>query len=290
VGDSAATRVPIGGGTKLAGVIGSPVRHSRSPAILNAAFAAAALDWAFVAFEVLPGSGPGAVSAMRTLGLGGLSVTMPHKHDVLAALDHLTDEARALDAVNCIAWDGDALVGHNTDGSGLVDSLAIDHEIEVRGRRCVVVGAGGAGRSVVRALAAAGAVDVAVINRTPERAASAALLAGPVGRVGTVDDVAVASLVVNATSVGMGAPTGGATPIPAGLIAAGHVVVDLVYQPLRTPLLEAAEAAGATPVDGLGMLVHQAALAFTLWTGQAPDLAAMRAAAAPSPSEASPRA
>jgi len=286
VADRGSPPRPISGTTRVAGVIGWPVAHSRSPAILNAAFSAAGLDWAFGAFEVAPGDGGRAVAAMRALRLGGMSVTMPHKHDVISALDHVTDAARALEAVNCIAWDGEALTGHNTDGDGLVRSLALDHAIDISGRRCLVLGAGGAARSVVYALGAAGAAEVAVVNRTPDRAIGAASLAGAVGRVGTLDDVAGASLVINATSVGMGAGSAGPTPVPAELIAPGQIVVDLVYQPLRTPLLDAAQQAGATPIDGLGMLVHQAALAFSLWTGGSPDLGVMRRAAHDPPATA----
>ncbi|MEZ5180776.1 MAG: shikimate dehydrogenase [Acidimicrobiales bacterium] len=268
------------GTTRLAAVIGSPVRHSRSPAIVNAAFGAAGLDWAFVAFDVGAGRAEAAVAAMRALDLGGLSVTMPHKEAVLPALDRVSDAAAALRAVNCIAWEGHELVGHNTDGDGLVRSLAADAGVEVAGRRCVVLGAGGAARSVVRALAGAGAERVAVVNRTEARARAAAELGGAVAEVAGVAEVAVADLVVNATSVGMGA-TGpdAASPVPDGLLREGQVVVDLVYSPLDTALLRQAAAAGAVVVDGLGMLVHQAALAVERWTGVVPDVAAMRAAA-----------
>lgn len=274
-------RTALTGATRLAAVIGAPVRHSRSPRLANAAFAAAGVDWAMVALEVAPGDGGAAVDAARTLGLGGLMVTMPHKVDVMDRLDRLTPAARALGAVNSIAWDGDELVGDNTDGAGLVASLRHDHGLALAGTRCVVLGAGGAARSVVWALADAGAADVAVLNRTPERAEVAAALAGPVGRVATPADVTGADLVINATSVGMGAavddPT--ALPLDPAALHAGQVVVDLVYQPLETALLAAATAAGARPVDGLGMLVHQAALSIERWIGTAPDVAAMAAAA-----------
>lgn len=263
-------------------MIGSPARHSRSPAIINAAFVAARLDWTYVAFEVPEGSAAAAVDAMRALHIGGFSVTMPHKAAVIPALDRLSPEAEVLGAVNCIAWDGTDLVGHNTDGAGLVRSLRDDEQIDVAGLRCVVLGAGGAARSVVVALAAAGAAEVVVVNRTPARAdAVAALVAvGRVGRVGasTVD----ADLVVNATSVGMGASAAapGPMPIDPTSLRAGQVVVDLVYLPELTPLLAAAEAAGARAVGGLGMLVHQAALAVEHWTGVSPQVDVMRAAAA----------
>ena len=145
----------------------------------------------------------------------------------------------------------------------------------------MVLGAGGAARSVVWALAEAGVERVLVVNRTAERAHAAAVLAGIRGGVGEPDDVANADLVVNATSVGMGvsAAADGPLPVDSDLLRPGQVVVDLVYQPLETPLLRAARAAGAHPVDGLGMLVHQAALSIRRWTGADPDLAAMSLAA-----------
>ena len=266
----------ISGATRLAAVIGSPVRHSLSPAIHNAAYAASGLDWVYVALEVAPGQAVAALAGMRTLGIAGLSVTMPHKDDVYAAVDALSPAARAIRAVNCVQLVDGTLIGHNTDGDGFVDSLRADAGVDPAGRRVAVVGAGGAGRAVVEALGRAGAADVAVVNRSTGRAAEAAALAGPVGRVGTLVDVAAADLVVNATSVGMGTDE---MPIDAGLLRAGQVVADLVYLPMQTALLRAAAAAGAQAVDGLGMLVHQAARQFTLWTGAVAPVAAMRAAA-----------
>jgi shikimate dehydrogenase len=248
---------------------------------VNAAFASAGLDWAFAAFEVAPGRAVAAVDAMRALGLGGLSVTMPHKQAVIAGLDRVTPDAAALDAVNCIAWDGDELVGHNTDGWGLLQALAADQGLSPEGLRCVVLGAGGAARSVVRSLGEAGAAEVVVVNRTAERAEAAAALAGPVGAVGDVGAVPDADLVVNATSVGMGASPDDrtSTAVAQDLLRPGQTVVDLVYQPVETPLLRLAAEAGARPVDGIGMLVHQAARAVWLWTATAPDVAAMDVAA-----------
>lgn len=265
------------GETRVAAVIGHPVRHSLSPTILNAAFASTGLDWVYVAFEVAPGRGAEAVAAMRTLGLGGLSVTMPHKAAVHDAVDELTPVAADLGAVNCVFRRGDALVGDNTDGAGLVDALAADG-IDVAGRRCVLVGAGGAGRAVARALGAAGA-EVVVVNRSPEPAERAAALAGAAGRVGSHDDVAAADLVVNATPLGMtGAGTGPSLPVDADALHAGQVVVDLIYQPAVTPLLRAAADRGARTVNGVGMLVHQAAHAFHRWTGCDAPIDAMTAA------------
>ena len=140
------------GTTSLAAVIGSPVRHSRSPAIHNAAFRALGLDWTYLAFDVAAGEAGRAIDAMRALGLGGLSVTMPHKDAVVDLVDELTDDARRLGAVNCVTPRSGRLIGDNTDGAGFIASLA-DAGVSVGGRSCVVLGAGGAARAVVLALA-----------------------------------------------------------------------------------------------------------------------------------------
>lgn len=262
-------------------MIGSPIGHSRSPAIYNAAFAACGLDWVFVAFDVTPDAVPAALSGARALGLRGLSVTMPLKAAVARGVDHLTPAARMVGVVNSVAVGPEGLTGDNTDGAGLLDSMRLGPlGWEAAGRRCVVVGAGGAARAVVWALAEAGAAEVAVLNRTPERAESAARLAGPLGRVGMPVDVAGADLIVNATPVGMLDTVGaGALPLDPHFLGAGQVVVDLVYHPVRTPLLEVAAARGALPVDGVGMLVHQAGRQFSRWTGHDAPLDAMEAAA-----------
>ena len=287
-----------GAHTRVAAVIGEPVRHSLSPVLHNAAFRALDLDWVYLAFEVRRGSASEALTGMRVLGLDGLSVTMPHKNAVLAAVDRLSPTALALQAVNTVVRKGDVLEGHNTDGAGFVAAVRDDEGFDPAGRRCLVLGAGGAARAVVKALADAGAAQVVVVNRTPARAEAAADLAGSAGRVGTVEEVADAELVVNATPIGMAseAPLGAEVrsvdgtvldrpgPDPAVVVdpawlGTGQLVVDLVYDPPLTPLVETARARGAAGVNGLGMLIHQAAHAFRLWTGEDPPLAVMSAAA-----------
>lgn len=262
--------------TRVAAVIGDPVGHSLSPAIHNAAFRAVGLDWVFVAFPVAACDTDPAIAAVRALGLGGLSVTMPHKDGAARAVDRLSPDAEALGAVNCVVPDGSMLVGENTDGAGFVDTLRVDLGVDPAGLRCVVLGAGGAARAVIRALARAGATEVVVVNRTPVKADAAASLAGAAGRVGRPEDASGADLVVNATPVGM---TGTSTPLPGATPGAGQLVVDLLYEPAMTPLLVSAEAAGARVANGLGMLVHQAAHAFQLWTGEPAPVGAMAEAA-----------
>lgn len=268
-----------GGSTRVAAVIGDPVGHSLSPAIHNAAFAAVELDWVFVALPVPAGSGADAVRGAAALGMAGLSVTMPHKAAAARAVDLAGDAARLLGAVNCVSFDRGVAVGHNTDGAGFLDALRIDEGFDPAGATAVVLGAGGAARAVVLALAEAGAAAVTVVNRTAERGAEAAALAGPVGRVGLAEDVADADLVVNATPLGMrGGEQPDASPVRPELLGSGQLVVDLVYEPQVTPFLRAARERGAVAVGGVGMLVHQAAHAFRIWTGQEPPLGVMSAA------------
>jgi shikimate dehydrogenase len=260
----------------VAGVIGDPIRHSLSPILYNAAFRAVELDWAFVAFEVADGDGAGAVDAARVLGIDGLAVTMPHKAAVISALDRLSPSAAALGSVNVIVREGSELVGDSTDGAGFLDALREDEGFDPGGRACVVVGAGGAARAVVRSLAEAGARDIVVVNRTLERAEAAASLAGGVGRVGSEKDVADYELVVNATPLGMTHLAG--LPFDPDLLRPGQLLADLIYHPAVTPLLAAARERGVAAVHGRGMLIHQAARSFQLWTGQAAPLDAMSAA------------
>jgi shikimate dehydrogenase len=289
------TRLPTAA-TRVAGVIGDPVRHSLSPALHNAAFAALGLDWVYVAFPVAPGQAPAAVAAMRALELAGLSVTMPHKAAVVGALDRLGPTAARLGVVNTISWAATAgepaLEGDSTDGAGFIDALRGDDGFDPAGRRCLVLGSGGAARAVTLALAEARAASVAVAARQADRARECATLAGPAGSVviagptaeptgssSLAEAVAGADLIVNATPVGMIRGDG----LPFGLEAAAlhsrHFVADLIYAPATTPLLSAARSRGAGTANGLGMLIHQAARQIAVWTGRPPPIEAMSAAA-----------
>lgn len=266
----------ITGETRVVGVIGNPVRHSLSPVIHNAAFAAMGIDWVSLAFPVADNGGPQAMAAMRSLDIRGLSVTMPLKETVVAALDELAPSAITLGVTNCIAATDDGrLIGHNTDGDGFVASLHRSLDFDPRGTSVVVLGAGGAARSIVDALGRAGAGEVAIVNRTDSKAAATAELAS-VARVGTTNDIADAALVVNTTSVGM-ADSDGFACDPA-LLTKDHLVVEIIYNPDETAWLREARAIGARGINGVDMLVHQAAIALELWTGSAPDLDAMFAA------------
>jgi shikimate dehydrogenase len=272
--------------TSVVGVIGDPVAHSLSPLLHNTAFAELGIDWVSVAFRVRPGDAADALEGARAMGIRGLSVTMPHKDAAAELVDHRSPVAERLGAVNCVVFEpGEdrASLGENTDGAGLVSALRRGAHFEPEGGRCLVVGAGGAARAVVAALADSGAAEVVVVNRSPERGSAAAALAGPVGRVGVPGDATACDLVVNATPIGMAGTTGaeaGAWPVDPHLLRPGQLVIDLVYEPDRTPWLQAAGYRGAEVGNGRGMLVHQAALQVALWTGLEAPVEAMWAAIA----------
>lgn len=256
-------------------LIGSPVAHSLSPSIHRAAFATVPGEWAFVSFDVSAGRADAALDAMRTLGIKGLAVTTPHKEEVAAYVDEVDVAASALRSVNTVAVTGDGhLIGYSTDGDGFVDGLRAEG-VDPSGQAIVVLGAGGAARSIVEALGRARADSIAVVNRTPSRSDAASALAD-VAAAGTLADIATADIVVNATSVGMGTRD---SPLPAGTVRAHQVVADIVYHPLETVLLAEGRAAGCRVVDGLTMLVHQAVRQQQLWTGTTPDASTLRAAA-----------
>ena len=263
--------------SELVGVVGSPIGHSLSPVLHESAFRALGLPWQSRRFEVGEGRGADVVVAMRTLGIRGLSVTMPLKGEIAAAVDRLDGIAAMLGSVNCLAWEGEEIVGLSTDGEGLLASLQRTAEFSVPGSRVVIAGSGGAARSVAAAFGLYGAAEVTVVARNFEHASQVAALAGDVGRVGEMTDAAVADLVVDATPVGM-TSTGSAHAaalIEPTLLHAGQVCVDLVYNPRMTPWLMAAREHGAFVVDGLGMLVHQAALQIERWTGEVAPTEAM---------------
>jgi shikimate dehydrogenase len=281
----------ITGQTRVIGVIGHPVRHSLSPVIHNAGFRSTGVDYTYVAFDVAPGAALAALDALRILDLAGLSVTMPHKAAIARGVDRLVESARRLDSVNTVEVEsGGSLCGHSTDGDGLVSSL-VHREVDVRGRTISVFGSGGAGRSVIHSLALHGAAGIHVINRTMATAQQAAELADGRAIAHASDDtravgdaVGSSDIIINATSVGMGAFEDSrfeseVLPFDPALLTSRQTVVDLVYHPLETPLLRAASDRGCRIVDGLGMLVHQAALQQVIWTGMKPDVEEMASVA-----------
>ena len=266
--------------SSFVGILGWPVGHSLSPAIHSAAFRALGLDWAYLRFEVEPESLAAAVAGLRALGAVGANVTMPHKEAVTEHLDDVSGDARSVGAVNTIHRVGDKLIGHNTDIDGFARMVEEDAGLDLSGTRALVLGAGGAARGVVRALEALRAAEVSVAARDLERAEAVSRLAGSIPTRALAWEEAVGSLrqydvVVNATPLGMK----GEVIVGPEALGPSHVVFDLVYDPPSTPLVEAARSAGARAWSGLGMLVHQAAASFRIWTGSEPPLEAMSAAA-----------
>jgi len=272
--------------TRWLGVLGWPVEHSRSPAIHTAALEASGIDAVYLPLPVPPESLASAIDGLRALGAFGANVTLPHKERVMEHLDAVEPSARAIGAVNTIVRDGDRLVGANTDGAGLARSLS-EAGVVVRGARVLVVGAGGAARASVAGLLEEGAAEVAVAARRADRAADiASSIEGAVSALDLSDPGAMRAaaaqtdLLVQATSATLGDrdPTFAAS-LPLAELPASAAVVDLVYSPRETSVLRAAAARGLRTVDGLGMLVWQAALAFERWHGVTAPVEVMRRAA-----------
>lgn len=270
----------ISGRTRVAGVIGWPVEHSLSPVLHAAGFASLDIDWTYVAFPTPPDSVQRVVEAARTLGIAGLSVTMPHKTAVVDLCDALTDSARVLQSVNTIEFRSDGRsIGHSTDGDGLVDSLR--HEgVDPTSRDVLVLGFGGAGRAVCDALRRHGAKRIVVTNRSlvsPDRLDAMGLIGAEVIPWSDRNDVASScDLVINCTSVGMGDDS--SSPLTDSVFSDRHVAIDIVYHPSETPFLRAARTRGARTIGGIGMLVHQAARQEEIWIGRTPDVEAMKRA------------
>ncbi|NPV28498.1 MAG: shikimate dehydrogenase [Firmicutes bacterium] len=277
----------ITGQTKVFALFGDPVLHSLSPVMQNKAFAFHGLPCCYVPFRVRKEDLQTAVAAIRALGLGGVNVTIPHKEQVISYLDEVDREARLIGAVNTILNQNGRLIGYNTDGAGFLLSLRAEADFAPEGKHVVVLGAGGGARAVAFALALEGARTLRIFNRNPERAQA---LAGDLHRATGCDveagalredllsaALARADLLVHASPVGMYPHHDEAPLVDPCLLRPGLVVCDLVYNPPRTRLLKEAAARGCRVVGGIGMLVHQGALAFEIWTGLQAPVAIMRA-------------
>jgi shikimate dehydrogenase len=272
----------IKGTTRVCGLFGYPVQHSFSPAMHNAAFSYLGLDYVYVPFLVAPDRLEQAVNAIRALNLSGVNVTVPHKEKVISFLDELMPEARLVGAVNVIVNNHGQLTGHNTDGAGFLRALKSETGFLPEGRDVLVLGAGGAARAVSVSLALAGAREICIANRTAQRAEelarelnrstparAKAVLWSEQDLIKVIERV---SLIIQATSVGMHPGEEVCPSFPFQHLQKGQVVCDLIYNPPRTKFLEQAQATGSTAFNGLGMLFHQGALAFELWTGvRAPE-------------------
>jgi len=264
----------ISGATVVAGVIGAPVRHSLSPLIHNAWIEAAGVDAVYIPIAPTLWKFPALLEGLRGGALRGLNVTLPFKEDALAVADQATGSARRAGAANLLLFESDGTIhADNTDGIGLLAAFAEQAPaLDITARPIVVLGAGGAARGAVAALLDAGAPEVRIVNRTLDRAHA---LAEALGDRVTVHEwgalreaLTAASAVINATSLGLA----GAEPLAVSFdgLQAGAVVMDMIYRPLRTAFLARAEAEGFTPVDGLAMLIGQAAPSFEAFFGRPP--------------------
>ena len=275
----------ISGKTKVVALIGDPVEHSRSPLMQNAAFRALGLDWVYIALPVKAANVGAAVAGLRALGFQGANVTMPHKAAVIPYLDEVAPGARRIGAVNTIVRQGDRLIGENTDGRGFIRALRQEGQLEVRGRRVFLFGAGGVAHALALELGAAGAASLAVANRTVERAEE---LAAHVTRATGCETLAVpweprawapllseADVIINGTRAGMLGEPDFAADLPWRELKRAVVVCDAVYEPLATNLLRTAARHGLRTLDGLVLLLYQGVLAFELWTGKPAPVAVM---------------
>lgn len=265
--------------TTLVGVIGWPVGQSLSPTIHNAAFAALGLDWVYVPLPVAPGRVGDALAGLTALGFAGANVTMPHKTEIADRIDSLSEDAGILRAVNTIVVGAEGLSGHNTDAPGFDRFLRRDAGFDPAGRAALLFGAGGAARAAALSLARGGLASLTVALRDPARSrALARTLEGFDTRLAVVPFERApgvgADLVVNATPLG-----GHGEELPLPPLGPGVLAIDLLYRPSLTPLQAAAREAGAAALGGLGLLLHQAALSFELWTAQPAPMDVMSAAA-----------
>jgi shikimate dehydrogenase len=272
----------VSGGTHVVGIIGWPVDHSLSPAIHNAAFAAAGLDWTYVPLPVPPPRLADALAGLPALGLRGANVTMPHKTEVAALIPRLSDDARTLRAVNTIVVTGEQLEGHNTDVGGFERFLRRDAGFDPVGRSALIYGAGGAARACTLALGRAGIGKLTVVARNEATTAGLRAIATELGIATEVilpkdAEGRQVDLVVNATPVGSPGSEARHPGLP--ILGPNVLVVDLLYDPPTTDLQRRAKEAGATVSGGLGHLLEQASLSFELWTGTPAPLEVMSAAA-----------
>lgn len=275
---------PITGQTKVFGIFGHPISHTLSPLMHNAAFDAVGLPYRYLPFEVHPDRLEGAVKGILPLGILGLNVTIPHKEAVLLFLDQVDGEAEKMGAVNTIEVASGRLIGHNTDGRGFMESLR-ERNVDPSGKRIILLGAGGAAKAVAASLSQQPIAEMVIVARTASRAKAlvdrlAAIAPGlKVSLRADFDppfspDADRPTLLVNTTPLGM--KPGDPPPFPLDRLDPRWSVADLIYWPEETPLLAAAKKAGATVVPGLGMLLHQGALAFEIWTKQKAPLSIMR--------------
>jgi shikimate dehydrogenase len=276
----------ISGKTRVYGVIGDPIEHSLSPVMHNAAFEALGLDAIFLAFKVKPAEVSNAVNGMRAFSIHGLNVTMPHKTAVIPHLDEIDKNARFLNAVNTIQNRNGKLLGFNTDGVGALKALR-ENGVEPKGKKVLLLGAGGASRAIAFTLAHE-ADELVILNRSIKpakelvkqlkQALPKKILADELSPNALEDNLVDAEILINATSIGM-KPNANDTPVNPKWLRSNLAVMDIVYNPLETKLAKIAKEAGAKVVSGVEMLIYQGAASFEIWTGKSAPVQVMRKAA-----------
>lgn len=264
-------------------VIGDPIAHSKSPVMHNAALTALGIEGEYIPLHVSRQDLGQAISRMKELGFRGINVTIPHKLDVMAYVDELDESAAKIGAVNTIVNDNGYLTGYNTDGIGYVRSLKDETHVNLRGKSIMVLGAGGAARGIVQALAQEEPKTIIIANRTEDRAIQ---LAEEWNSAGNIHGIAMdkyttvlsgMDIVINTTSIGMH-PYMDQSPIEPEYIPTGIIVSDLIYNPLTTDLLKRSQGRGCIIHGGLGMFVNQGAYALEYWTGMTAPIDIMRQA------------
>jgi len=247
----------------------------------NAAFAALGLNWRYLAFEVDPKNLRAAIAGARAMNFAGLNLTVPHKLLAVDMVDELDASAKTWGAVNTIKFENGRAIGFNTDADGLANSLREDLQIELRGKKVLLLGAGGAGRTAALKLAAENVAELFLVNRTVSKAEE---IAGEIKKQFPSVKVSVGypkteiDLLLNATSLGLKPEDGSPLDEKQFSLKQTRAVYDMIYKPAETKLLVAAKVAGCKTANGIGMLVHQGAKAFEIWTGQSAPVAVMRRA------------
>jgi shikimate dehydrogenase len=271
----------INAATRLCAVYGSPIAHSASPAMHNAAFAALGLDWRYLAFEVDPKNLRAAIEGAKVMGFAGINLTVPHKLLAVNMVDMLDESAMKWGAVNTILFNKKGATGFNTDADAITQSLREDLELEPRGAKILLLGAGGAGRTAALKLASENVAELFLVNRTSSKAEEIAVeikKQSPAVKVSVGFPKSNVDLILNATSLGLKA--GDSSPLDEKQfsLTQTRAVYDMIYRPAETSLLAAAKVSGCRTANGLGMLLHQGAKAFEIWTGRPAPLDVMRRA------------